>query len=225
MRLWRTAALHFPTRPKLQPPNSLGWRPFGGNRMVLRGGYGIFYGTQEYNDIRNALANVFPFAISETINRIASQPNYLTLTNPFPILPSLTNGSVTVNGFELHAPTPYLQSWNLTIEREMGHQSAVEIGYVGSKGTHQGRYFNLNQPYRSAATAPNFPVPYPGWSTINFYGFYSNSSYNAGSVTFRRRGSRGFFYQFSYIYSKSIDDASQLQGSGAGGISGEIGRA
>jgi hypothetical protein len=81
-------------------------------------------------------------------------------------------------------------------------------------------YFNLNQPFRSAATAPNFSVPYPGWSTINFYGFNSNSTYNAGTITFRHRASRGFFFQANYVYSKSIDDASQLQGAGAGGYSG-----
>jgi len=102
---------------------------------------------------------------------------------------------------------------------KIGHESAIEIGYVGSKGTHQGRYFNLNQPFRSAATAPNFPVPYPGWSTINFYGFYSNSSYNAAASPSGGASRNGFFYQVNYIYSKSIDDASQLQGSGAGGYS------
>jgi len=52
--------------------------------MVLRGGYGIFYGTQEYNDIRNALANVFRLPLPKRSTAIASQPNYLTLTNPFP---------------------------------------------------------------------------------------------------------------------------------------------
>ena len=214
------SSLVYPDYKDFAPRFGLAWRPLGGNRMVLRGGYGIFYGTQEYNDVRNALANVFPFVISETVNRMASQPNYVTLSNPFPVLPSLTNNVVNVNGFELHAPTPYLQSWNLTMERELGGGSAIEIGCIGSKGTHLARYFNLNQPFRSAATAPNFPVPYPGWSTINFYGFYTNSTYSAGSVTWRRRASGGLFYQVSYIYSKSIDDASQLQGSGAGGYSG-----
>ena len=54
------------------------------------------------------------------------------------MLPSLTNNTINVNGFELYARTPYLQSWNLTVEREIGHESAIEVGYVGSKGTHLG---------------------------------------------------------------------------------------
>jgi hypothetical protein len=78
----------------------------------------------------------------------------------------------------------------------------------------------LNQPFRSAATAPNFPVPYPALGTINYYGFYLNSIYNAGSVTLRRRFAHNFFFRVSYIYSKSIDDGSQLQGNSAGGYVG-----
>jgi len=84
------------------------------------------------------------------------------------------------------------------------------VSYTGSKGTHLSRVYNLNQPYRSAATSPNFPVPYPGWSTINYIGFGFDSTYNSGSITLRRRFARGFFYRLSYVYSKSLDDASQM---------------
>jgi outer membrane receptor protein involved in Fe transport len=202
----------------IAPRVGFAWRPFGGNRAVVRGGYGIFYGTQVQNPVRNDLANVFPFAISQTINRKTNDPSYLTLSDPFPVAANLTSGVTNVNGFDLHAPTPYVQSWNLTLEREIGWSSAIEIAYVGSKGTHLGRKFDLNQPYRLAEFAPSFPRPYAGVNTINYYGFYANSIYNAGTIGIRRRFTRGFFYRVNYTYSKSIDEASQTTGNSDGGI-------
>ena len=202
----------------IAPRVGFAWRPFGGNRAVVRGGYGIFYGNEVINPIRNSLANVFPFVISQTVTRKANDSSYLTLANPFPVAPTLTSGVTNVNGFDLHAPTPYTQSWNLTAEREIGLGSALEIAYVGAKGTHLGREYDINQPIRSAALAPNFPRPYPLFGTMNYYAFGANSIYNAGTLSLRRRFSGGFFFRMNYTYSKSIDDASQLSGSSAGGV-------
>jgi hypothetical protein len=119
---------------------------------------------------------------------------------------------VSVNGMQVKNPNPYTQNWNVTVERDIGHASAVEMGYVGAKGTHLSHEYNLNQPYRSAALAPNFPFPYPAWSTINYIPFDTNSIYNAGSFIFRRRFTNGFFYRASYVYAKSIDIASIFLG-------------
>lgn len=204
------------------PRFGFAWRPLGGSRMVVRGGYGLFYGGQTQNPIRNNLANAFPFAISQTTNRNASRPDFLTLSNPFPTAPNLNGSlsSLTIDGYELRPPAQYLQSWNFTVERDVGFASAIEVAYVGSKGTHLPIQVNINQPYRSAATAPNFPVPFSGFSTINYISFEGNSSYQAGVVTWRRRLSRGFFYTLNYTYSKSIDDTSQLNGSSEGGYAG-----
>src|SRR5262249_52815140 len=119
---------------------------------------------------------------------------------------------------DLHAPTPYAQNWNLTVEREIGGSTAIEIAYVGAKGTHLSRVYDLNQPYRTAAFAPNFPRPFAAVGTINYYGFYANSIYNAGTVALRRRFTHGFFYRVNYTYSKSIDEASQTAATADGDI-------
>jgi hypothetical protein len=205
------SSLAYPNEKDFAPRFGFAWRPFGGNQMSLRGGYGIFYGTHQMTNMLTDLSYVFPFTISQSVNRNANNPNYLTLSSPFPVAPTLTSNVLNVAGYQLHAPASYLQDWNLTLERSIGLQSAVEIGYMGSFGLHWPTYNNINEPFRSAATYPNFPVPYPAWSTINYFGFEANSNYSAGSVTFRRRFAHGFFYRASHTYAKALDDGSQIQ--------------
>lgn len=217
-------SLVYPNLRMISPRIGFAWRPFGGNRTVVRSGYGMFYGNQVQNPVRNDLSNVFPFAITQTFNRQAANPNFLTLNNPFPAPPNLTGNIVNVNGYEYRPRAPYLQSWNFTIEREIGRGSGIEIAYVGSKGTHLGRRYDINQPFRSpeqnALTPGVFPRPISAFAVINFYGFSSNSNYNSAVVTFRRRFASGFFYRVNYVFSKSIDDASQLTGNSDGGVPG-----
>jgi hypothetical protein len=195
------------------PRFGFAWRPLGGNRTVVRGGYGIFYGGNIQNGIRNLLANIFPFVISQSISRNATNPLYLTLANPFPVAANLSASvaTETLGSYEIHPPSQYLQSWNLTIEREIGFSSALKISYVGSKGTHFGIQNNLNQPYDRSPALPNGITPYPGWgATINYFALESNSIYNGLTVTWQRRFVRGFFYTLNYTYSKSIDEVSDF---------------
>ena len=208
------------------PRFGFAWRPWGGTRTVLRGGYGWFYSGSVINPIRNDLCNTFPFVTSYSFAKVATNPDALTLANPWPVGLSTIKGTTSSAGFQLHAPVGYLQSYNLTVEREIGRGNVLEVAYVGSKGTHLGRQYNVNLPYRSIAlyeaNGTNFPVPYSPWGTINYYDFGSNSIYNAGQVMFRRRAAGSFFYRLAYTYSKSIDDASQLTGNSAGGYTGAL---
>jgi hypothetical protein len=217
-------SLTFTNWNMLAPRFGLAWRPWATTKMVVRGGYGFFYAGSLANNIRGDLADVFPFSTDQTFNRVTSDPNVISFVNPFPEGRGNIAGVTNSFGIQVWQPPQYVQSWNLTIERDIGRSTAIELAYVGSKGTHLGRRYNINQPIRDPALLPggtgSFPRPYAGINDVQYYAYGSNSNYNAFMATWRRRFAAGFFFRLNYILAKSIDEASQLQGAADGGYGG-----
>jgi hypothetical protein len=202
------------------PRIGFAWRPAGNDRTVIRGGYGIYYANSLLDPIRNDLTNIYPFTISQTFNRVASQPAALTLENPFPSTLASLPGVTNANGFDTHPGAQYVQSYTLSVDRQLGADTTIEIDYIGSRGTHLGQRYDANQPFRASYYNGNFPRPYPGFGTVNFYSFGANSVYNGATLLLRRRWRHGFYYGATYTYAKSIDDASQVSGNSTGGYPG-----
>jgi hypothetical protein len=210
----------------IAPRVGLAWRPLGTDHTVIRTGYGIFHSGFILNDLRNGLDNTFPIVLAQNFAHTQNKPDSLPLANPWPQAIATLAGTTTAAGIQLHPPNQYMQSYNFTVEHEIGHNAVLEVAYVGSKGTHLGRQYNINQPFRSIANyeqfGTNLPVPFPPLGTITYWDFNANSIYNAGQITLRRQATGGFFYRLNYSYSKSIDNASQLSGASTGGYAQAI---
>ncbi|MDT7542218.1 MAG: hypothetical protein QOE33_2122 [Acidobacteriota bacterium] len=186
------------------PRVGLAWTIGKDQATVVRAGYGVYY-DQSALAPGEALYFNAPYF---DLNLFFSLPGLpLTLNNPFPQnFPfPLPKSALTI---QRDLRTPYLQHWNVNVQRQLGRSRVLEIGYVGSKGTKLLTARDINQPTASPAR-PN-PRPNPIFDDIDIIESRANSNYNALQARLQQRFSRGLSLLAAYTYSKSIDDASNF---------------
>ncbi|MDA2928811.1 TonB-dependent receptor, partial [Acidobacteria bacterium AH-259-O06] len=212
-------SLIFMDKNNFAPRLGFAWRPFS-SRTVIRMGIGQFYGLSLLNPIRNSLGRNPPFTILQTFGR-SKKLKLPTWDDPFADKIAKEQKVNNPHGYEMRAPSANLYQYNLTIEQQFAQDLVMELGYVGSKGTHLGRRYNINQTIHTPLDDGSVDKfnPYPEFGGIQFYAFEADSNYHAFQATFRKRG-RGLNYRLNYVFSKTIDDASRLNGGAAAGVSG-----
>jgi hypothetical protein len=220
--LFQRALVH-PDRNDFAPRVGFAWQPV--QRVVLRGGFGIFYQHMVRIGSESMLALNPPFVIDGSLSQSfpSTTPVFL-LRNGFPanqFTPALLDlTKLQVRAQDPNERTPYVSQVSFGPQIELSKSTVLNISYVGNFGRKENRLRNANQGIFSGSGANGQPVtlfPYPNLnsSQTTLAGNHAflelatndgNTNYNGLLVSLTQRSFKGLTYGLSYTFSKNFSD-------------------
>jgi hypothetical protein len=183
-------------------------------KTVIRGNAGIFYEAPPTNLWYNALANdgssrSFVASLSPTSAGAPSFPNVLAfIPGAVPVTPAIT--TVTPN-----FKNAYTQNFNFQVERQIGRNESLMVGYIHTGARNQGFLRNLNLINPVSYLADGRPVfstsvssrLYPQFGNITLQDIGAIANYDALIAHYKHQFGHGYTASVSYTWSHSISDA------------------
>ncbi|NUQ30573.1 MAG: adenylyl cyclase, partial [Acidobacteriaceae bacterium] len=193
--------------------------PFGGDKTVVRGGYGIAYdatlfGTYEQNSFANPpYVTSLSYTNVRLNNPAASTPTTATTVSPSALRATDPNFRV-----------PYTQQWSFGLQQQLMSGLVLTADYVGNHGVHLQGLVDINEATPGAYTqAPlNLPAntftsssselvlnrirPYKGYNAINMVKTAFGSNYNGLQVQVQKRFKGANLIDVNYTWSKALTD-------------------
>ncbi|MBI1788702.1 MAG: carboxypeptidase regulatory-like domain-containing protein [Acidobacteria bacterium] len=127
---------------------SLPW--FGKNKTVLRAGYGVgfernpIYLVHTVSSMEPGFSETRTFVTGSLLTAGNVQLPLTPLGRPLDVVP-LTDRTQTVYSYDDHLRTPYVQNWNLSLQRTLSPGTILDVRYVGSKGSKLIREASINE--------------------------------------------------------------------------------
>jgi hypothetical protein len=116
---------------------------FGDGKTSIRGGYGIFYEHTNGNEGNTeGLEGSPPLVLSSGQSNIVGYANIGGGGSG-----SIPQFPLSVKSIPTQTKWPYMQQWNVSVQREVLRSTVLTLAYVGSKGTHLALQSDINQLY------------------------------------------------------------------------------
>lgn len=196
------------------------------SQMAVRAGFGLFTTPLE-DAFYNRVWDSDPFSPSYSVVYSAGTPDpfdnpwsLYTPTggkSPFPPFATASTVPPATATFGLSVPISatfaknyklgVTQSWNLSIERQVGQSVAVHLAYVGNQSYHQATTVDQNPGHYFGPTDPNngLRATYPNFSGVIQVQDGATASYNSAQAGVEKRFSHNFQFQSNFTWSRTFD--------------------
>jgi hypothetical protein len=217
--------MRFSQKTDFAPRVGFAWRPFADNKTVVRGGYGRYIQT-----LLGGIASLgWGLATANNglyVNTIgANGKPTLQFPGAWPAVLAQPGTQNLADVTDLHLRDPFVQQWNLTIERDLGFNIGLRLSYDGSHGSNLQVLHDINalppNTLGYAALASKTPYPQVGYSPIMTNGAVSN--YHAATIAVTKRMSADLQMNFSYVFSRNLsNEGGQAPSAFAGEYGGTV---
>ena len=208
--------LIFPVHHDFAPRLGIVFRPTGSDKLVVRTGYGLFYDLPNFNNQHFVDDNPV-FSPSQQYVTSPGQVPAATSENVFAGsgIPKLSSQFISLY-VEPHYLAPYFQQWSFGIQSQLSTDWAMDIAYIGTKGTKIGNLHLSGNQAEPGTTPLQSRRPYVDLGTSLYTTSDGSSSYNSFQFKLTKRLSHGLNLLTSYTFAKSLDNSEGDEGFGAG---------
>jgi hypothetical protein len=210
-----------PDRNNFAPRLGFAWQATP-ERVVVRGGLGVFYSMEDMRGSEGIIA-LNPPALVQAALVGTGNGSPIGLSDPFPagFLSNFNPSNVSVKARERNQQAATVYQWNVATEVLLPFQTTMEVAYVGNVGRNLLTIVPVNAVDFGRDGSVPANRPYPGWQQIENNITRGQSTYHSLQAKVERRLSKGFYALASYTYARAEDEVGAW-GAGGSGVQAQV---